>query len=37
MFAERSEALNTGIENFELNQAGELLAEDLRSAHNQLR
>ena len=31
-----AEALQIGIEKFEHNQAGELLAEDLRSAHNQL-
>ncbi|GIR70087.1 MAG: hypothetical protein CM15mP74_13380 [Halieaceae bacterium] len=31
-----AEALKIGIEKFEHNQAGELLAEDLRSAHNQL-
>ena len=36
MFAERSGNTKTGIEKFEHNQAGELLAEDLRSAHNQL-
>ena len=31
-----AEALRIGIERFDHNQAGELLAEDLRSVHNQL-